>query len=114
MDRAKDCCEICGAHTPYTLEIHHIVSVEHGGHGYPSNLIAVCSNCHSIIHKFIPVTRATWGPTATGWAIDQWHEFGQWIIDTHSREQFHIFDAVAHEWAQFEGAKLELDKLRPA
>lgn len=38
-----------------TLELHHIVWVKDGGGNDPSNLVALCPNCHSLhTHKHIP------------------------------------------------------------
>lgn len=48
-------CEICTWYDPThgdLLKVHHIVPVEKGGHGYGSNLIAICSNCHTAVHEF--------------------------------------------------------------
>jgi hypothetical protein len=45
-----------------TLELHHIVWVKEGGDNTPSNLLALCPNCHSLhTHGHIPTTAIhTW------------------------------------------------------
>ena len=45
-----------------TLELHHIVWVKDGGANDPANLLALCSNCHSLhTHRHIPATAIqTW------------------------------------------------------
>lgn len=41
-------CTIC--HAPW-LEIHHIVELEHGGETTYENLIVLCPNCHTRVHR---------------------------------------------------------------
>lgn len=43
------CCEICGFDKDYAIEVHHIDRDRSNNH--ISNLMVVCSNCHSGIHK---------------------------------------------------------------
>ena len=52
--RAAGKCEACGFYCPHILRIHHIKPVSALGHGYPSNLIALCPNCHAIVHVVRP------------------------------------------------------------
>lgn len=45
-----------------TLDIHHLDYVSEGGDNSPSNLLALCPNCHSLHHKgYIPIiSLRTW------------------------------------------------------
>ena len=46
-------CACCGVTYPaYVLDVHHIKRRSDGGSNQPSNLVAVCANCHRIIHHF--------------------------------------------------------------
>ncbi len=49
-------CAICG--TKENLRLHHIVPVDHGGTNSPYNLIYLCHDCHSVLHREI---YKTWG-----------------------------------------------------
>ncbi len=42
-------CQVCGAMS--NLEVHHIEFRSRGGSDSEENLIAVCSVCHSYIHR---------------------------------------------------------------
>lgn len=55
--RAKGMCELCTAHAPFTdddgepfLEVHHVVTLANGGPDTPENAVAVCPNCHRLLH----------------------------------------------------------------
>lgn len=50
QNRANYCCEICKLHCAHIMVMHHIIPVSEGGDGSPSNLIALCPNCHANIH----------------------------------------------------------------
>lgn len=50
LDRAGDACEICLFECEFIIHVHHVVPVELGGGGDPDSLIALCPNCHAIIH----------------------------------------------------------------
>lgn len=52
LDRAKGACEICRYPFSRILNIHHIYPVELGGTPLPWNLIALCPNCHGLVHHF--------------------------------------------------------------
>lgn len=55
VGRARGRCEVCGYYDPTwgeLLQVHHIVHVSRGGRSSISNLIALCSNCHSAVHLF--------------------------------------------------------------
>lgn len=43
----KKCCN-CGA--TKSIQYHHIVPVIYGGNEVPSNVVALCSDCHSKVH----------------------------------------------------------------
>lgn len=65
LKRAKYRCEICGyggSEFFQTLNVHHIVPVSKGGHGGGSNLIALCPNCHAVVH-FVGHPRYRYGGT---------------------------------------------------
>lgn len=101
LERAKDRCEICGFYSPYTLEIHHIVTVEHGGHGYPKNLIALCGNCHDVIHALAPLIE-----DAGLMLTEPLKQMLLWIETTYSADKVMTFHAIADERAWFDESGL--------
>lgn len=50
LTRADGRCEACGFFCPPILRVHHINPVKKLGHGGPGNLIALCPNCHAVVH----------------------------------------------------------------
>ncbi len=57
LQRADDCCELCGTIAPFLnddeipyLESHHIVMLSQGGSDTPDNTAAFCPNCHRNLH----------------------------------------------------------------
>ena len=55
--RAKGRCECCNNPSPFKnesdepyLETHHLIPVSEGGLDSPTNIIAVCPNCHRRFH----------------------------------------------------------------
>jgi 5-methylcytosine-specific restriction endonuclease McrA len=44
-------CYFCGF--DWTLDLHHVIHKSKKGADYPSNIINICPNCHSIIHRKI-------------------------------------------------------------
>lgn len=46
-------CDICGIDCVSILEIHHKLPLQQGGNNHLDNLMVVCPNCHSILHKNI-------------------------------------------------------------
>lgn len=52
LDRAEGSCEVCRYPFAQILNIHHIYPVELGGVPLPWNLIALCPNCHALVHRF--------------------------------------------------------------
>jgi 5-methylcytosine-specific restriction endonuclease McrA len=42
-------CQFCGSMR--NLEIHHLRFRSHGGRHTPENLIALCTKCHSRLHR---------------------------------------------------------------
>ena len=51
----KDYCELCLSMKedlvlPDTLEIHHVLEVQHGGTDDPENLQTLCTGCHRMVH----------------------------------------------------------------
>lgn len=57
LRRAENACEICFFECKFIINVHHLVSVEAGGGGNPANLIALCPNCHAIVHKIAALMR---------------------------------------------------------
>jgi hypothetical protein len=52
LGRDGNCCKACSIRIPVLLDLHHVIPVEFGGHDANNNLIAVCKNCHKLIHWF--------------------------------------------------------------
>lgn len=52
-------CAKCKKELPARYHIHHKKRVSDGGSNKPSNLIAICANCHSNIHHKESVKKAT-------------------------------------------------------
>jgi hypothetical protein len=50
LDRDKHACRICKS-GKVRLEVHHILEKKNGGTDVPTNLITLCSDCHSKIHS---------------------------------------------------------------
>jgi 5-methylcytosine-specific restriction endonuclease McrA len=53
--KPKDYCELCLSMKedlvlPDTLEIHHVLEVQHGGSDDPENLQTLCTGCHRMVH----------------------------------------------------------------
>ena len=55
--RAKGICELCKTKAPFQkedglpyLEIHHIKQLADGGPDTPDNTVALCPNCHRLLH----------------------------------------------------------------
>lgn len=50
-----DCCQMCGRDESMlglyeSLEVHHVVEIQHGGADKPENIWCVCTQCHKYIH----------------------------------------------------------------
>ena len=52
MNRANSSCEICRFSFSSILNIHHILPVAMGGSAQVLNLIALCPNCHGMVHHY--------------------------------------------------------------
>ena len=52
MNRANSRCEICAFDFWSILNIHHILPVAMGGSARVFNLIALCPNCHGMVHHY--------------------------------------------------------------
>ena len=52
MQRASSQCEICKFSFSSILNIHHILPVALGGSARVQNLIALCPNCHGMVHHY--------------------------------------------------------------
>lgn len=52
MHRANSRCEICGFGFSSILNVHHIQPVYMGGSARVLNLIALCPNCHGMVHHY--------------------------------------------------------------
>jgi len=58
-------CQVCGSMT--NLEVHHKQFRSHSGEDQEDNLITLCFNCHSSLHRSRPVTRDVYsGRSAPG------------------------------------------------
>lgn len=54
IHRSQGKCEVCGFYCPAILRIHHKRPVAKGGNSREENLIALCPNCHAIVHAVTP------------------------------------------------------------
>jgi len=50
MDRDNNICVLC-CEDKDRLQVHHIVPVSKSGSDHESNLITLCSQCHTIVHQ---------------------------------------------------------------
>lgn len=50
-------CAACGFGVALILKVHHIRPVSEGGDDSPKNLVALCPNCHDLVHKFGSIKR---------------------------------------------------------
>ncbi|MCP4599993.1 MAG: HNH endonuclease [Proteobacteria bacterium] len=50
MVASRQTCNLCWKQKEY-LQIHHVVSVAHGGDNSEDNLILLCPNCHASVHS---------------------------------------------------------------
>lgn len=50
--RANSRCEICGFTFWSIINVHHILPVAMGGSAKVQNLIALCPNCHGMVHHY--------------------------------------------------------------
>ena len=55
--RARGVCDLCNRAAPFYdkhgnpyLESHHVIWLSRGGDDFPTNMVALCPNCHSQIH----------------------------------------------------------------
>jgi hypothetical protein len=53
----KKKCAACGFAASLILKVHHIHPVSEGGDDSPKNLVALCPNCHDLVHKFGSIKR---------------------------------------------------------
>lgn len=52
IKRDKKICRLCKNECiDKTMQVHHIVPVSNGGKDEPSNLILLCSSCHTYVHQ---------------------------------------------------------------
>ena len=77
LKRAKARCEACGFGFTPLLHIHHIVPVSEGGAGHPDNLIALCPNCHELVHK-----------VGSNNFCDAPEFYGDWVRDYFENDEF--------------------------
>jgi len=54
-------CAICGFSVSTILKIHHILPVSEGGDNSTKNLVALCPNCHDLVHRFASLSRFSTG-----------------------------------------------------
>jgi hypothetical protein len=55
--REKNKCAACGYGATLILKVHHIHPVSEGGDDTSRNLVALCPNCHDLVHKFGSISR---------------------------------------------------------
>jgi 5-methylcytosine-specific restriction endonuclease McrA len=67
--RARGKCELCEQWMGPILQVHHIVPVKNGGHGWEDNLLCLCPNCHALVEMRM----------GTGWPEDP--RIDDWIRD---------------------------------
>jgi predicted restriction endonuclease len=51
IDKYNNKCGVCDLEFPDILQIHHIIPFSRDGTNFEENLIPLCPNCHSIVHK---------------------------------------------------------------
>ncbi len=51
LEKRNKTCEICGFNKWNIFNIHHITEVSNGGTDDEINLLVLCPNCHTAIHK---------------------------------------------------------------
>jgi 5-methylcytosine-specific restriction protein A len=58
LRRANGVCELCEKSAPFNrdngkpyLEVHHVKHLEDGGHDMTENAVALCPNCHRMMHS---------------------------------------------------------------
>ncbi len=92
-ERNKGCCEVCGFFCHPIMHVHHVKPVSKGGDGYPSNLIALCPNCHATIHKMKDTERTG---DEKGLAL-----IGSWVEIMYRPDQMRLLEIVAFEKAEY-------------
>lgn len=80
--RSKGDCEVCGFHCPLILVIHHVKPVARLGRGNKENLIALCPNCHAIVHSVDLEDES------------QLYFLGEWLFDFMPQEQVDRIDRL--------------------
>lgn len=98
--RNGGCCEVCGFFSHPIAHIHHVVPVRKGGVGFPGNLIALCPNCHTTIHRLKDTEKT--GDEAGLALIISWMEL------VYQPDQVRLLEIVAFEKAAYvDGAWVE-------
>lgn len=91
--RSNGKCEICGFFCHPIMNIHHVKPVSKGGNGYPENLIALCPNCHTTIHRLKDTEK---NGDEKGLAL-----IGSWIEIIYPFEQMKLLGSIAFETAEY-------------
>ncbi len=95
--RSNGHCEVCGFFCHPIMNIHHVKPVSKGGNGMPENLIALCPNCHTTIHRLKDTEKE---------GDDQALELiGSWIEITYTSEEMRLLGSVAFETAEHKDGK---------
>ncbi|MCA8920174.1 MAG: AAA family ATPase [Planctomycetes bacterium] len=55
LERDGNCCACCGS--TRTLSVHHVHWRRYGGRTTPANLVALCEECHSLVHDRFLILR---------------------------------------------------------
>jgi 5-methylcytosine-specific restriction endonuclease McrA len=74
LERAKVGCSLCGWNES-SCDTHHIIERKHGGTNAMDNLIAVCPNCHRIIHKLKKYSKEFLVSKSFAFTLPNWKDF---------------------------------------
>lgn len=85
--RSHGKCEVCKFACRFIAVLHHIQPVRRGGLGNPSNLIALCPNCHAITHKIMQLR--------FGHSEEQ-NEFNSWLIASYPPPLVELLKGLGH------------------
>lgn len=95
--RCNGRCEVCDFFCHPIMNIHHVKPVSKGGTGFPQNLIALCPNCHTTIHRLKDTEKEG---DEIGLAL-----IASWIEIAYKPEQIRLLGSVAFETAEHKDGK---------
>ena len=96
-DSSRGRCEVCGYFCHPILHIHHIKPVSKGGEGMPNNLIALCPNCHTTIHRLKDTEK---DGNERGLEL-----IGSWVNMMFPPDQARLLGSIAFETASYADGK---------